>query len=304
MRLRLHAVGVARIALIGAMAFFFLAGGPSSGPRAQAVGGNAGPVTVTVEKTADGQGITARAEAPAGVLIYEIVAHTCITGSNVRTTSDFGFQGRKCTNAPVGGGDVEQLVELPNGAGAAEIPYFRIGTGTTRWVNSRGYDQAITCGPGQPCDVVIQLQVTDGTVYYPATLCFDAVCPAGTVGETPPPSPPAAPVVPVAPVAGTESPAVTPAPGAAKAGKVPTAAAASDATSVDKPAAGGSASASNGDPDGDAARSSGISLSTVDGGRAQATRVRAAAVAGLAGGVLIVGLISRGRRQMEESSSW
>src|SRR5690606_26447342 len=103
--------------------------GTGTGPRADAVAGDAGPVKVTVDKTADGTGITARAEAPAGILIYEIVAHYCVPNANIRNTFDFGFQGRKCTNAPVGDSDVEQKVEYPDGASAVELPYFRFGTG-------------------------------------------------------------------------------------------------------------------------------------------------------------------------------
>jgi len=300
-----HTVGVARLVLLGAVALFVLAGGSGSEPRAGAVGGNAGPLTVTVDKTADGSGVTARAEAPAGVLIYEIVAHYCLPLANIRNTFDFGFQGRKCTSAPVGDSDTEQKVEYPDGAGAVELPYFRFGVGTTRWVNSRGYDQEITCGPGRPCDVVIQLQITDGTVYFPATVCFDeGTCPAGTIGEPPPPPPPPPPAdpPPVTAPAASESGG---APSGSSGGSPPTTtvAAASGKGGGDGSAGGAGASSSNGDPDAQA-RSAGITLSATDAGPSQATRVRAAAIAGVAGGVLIVGLISRGRRRMEEVEPW
>jgi len=299
-------IGVARLTLIGAAAFFLLTPS-SSAPQgsAAALDANAGPISLTVNRTADGQGLMAHADAPPGVVIYEIAAHLCLHDSNVHNIFDFGFQGRKCTNAAVGGSDVDQVVQAPEGASRIDLPIFRTGTGgTVRWVSSRGYDQEITCGPGAPCDVVFQLQITDDTVYYTTAVCWDtASCPAGSVDDpatrAPPPPPPAAnqDATP-APVAATDTPAPATTPKAAPPTKPSGAASKGNASSA-APGPRSSASSGNGNPD---ARPSGISItdaSTSDtGGPSRGTRVQAAAVAGLAGGALIAGLVTRGRRRI------
>lgn len=303
-----HVIAIARRVFIGAAVFFLFAGGSSSGPTADAADGTAGPVSISVVKSEDGSGAVIHAEATDGVLIYEIAAHLCLTGSNVRTVFDFNFQGTKCTSVPVGDSDVEQIVSYPDGSPTADIPYFRLGTGTVLWRNSRGGERMITCGPGQPCDVVVQVQITDGSVRFPATVCFDLFCPAGTVGETPPPPPTEPPPAetsppPVAAGNGDDAAKGDGAKGDGAQGdgsaKKPTSGTAAPKQG-DRLAAGSSSSSSEGDPEAETAAAL-VSSDTADDGPSRATRVRAAAIAGLAGGVLIMGLISRGRHRMEEA---
>jgi hypothetical protein len=301
---------LARLLFVAAAALFFLSGGTTRERDAGAIDGTAGTIPVSVNKTLDGQGITASAVAPEGTLIYEIAVHLCINGSDVRNVYDFGFQGRKCVNTSVGGSDVEQAITYPNGSQTAEIPYFKLGQGTVRWVNSRGYDQVISCLPGATCDAVVQLQITNDTVHYQAPICFDAVCAEGTVGWTPPPPPPEN-----VPPANEPAPAdadtdATDAGAAGAAGAAtPSVTTKSDGSAAekkqekdDKLAAGSSSSSSSGGDPTENERASGVTVSTtsVTDGPSQAARVRAAAIAGAAGGVLIMGLVVRGRRMMDD----
>ena len=81
--------------------------------RVDAVDGTVGPITFTVTRDINGQRVAIHAQAADGVLIYELRVHLCVPNANVRTNFDFGFQGKKCTNAPVGAGDIEQVVASP-----------------------------------------------------------------------------------------------------------------------------------------------------------------------------------------------
>lgn len=149
-----------------------------AGP-AGAVSGNAGPVAITVTPTSgvtDGQELAIHAEVPDGTVIYEIKAHLCLPNANVRSNFDFGFQGKKCSNAPVGGGDVEQTASFGEGVAAGDLGGFHVGAGSATWVNELGYNLPITCGPGQQCDVVVRVQITNGTVFFTVPLCYGTGC--------------------------------------------------------------------------------------------------------------------------------
>jgi len=301
-RLQQWAIGLCRLVLVAAAALFVLSGpGPTPERSARAIEDQVGPVTFTVDRTADGAGAKVRARAAEGVLIFDLQAHLCIHGSGVRTFFDFGFSGKKCTNAPVGGSDVEQRVKYPDGTTVAELPVFRLGQGTVRWSNAEGFDQEITCLPGTPCDLVVLAQITRGEAIYTAELCFTPVCPPGTVGGPDPDDPPPVPnTAAPPPPAGDEA-----AGGAAAAGGTR----ATGGSGAPR-AAGGGRDGSDADADaGDAAaenraserRASTVSVGTPTGGPSQAVRVQAAAAAGLAGGALIVGLVGRGRRMLAEA---
>ena len=164
---------IAAAPLLGALVF----GMGSAG----AVAGKAGPIAVTVTPTvgvADGQAVVVHATAPAGTKIYELRAHLCVPGKKLRSNFDFGFEGRRCTNAAVGAGDIERVAAFPSGVTAATLEGFKIGEGTVHWVNELGYDQTIDCGPDRPCDLVVRVQITNDTVFYSAPLCYGSACPA------------------------------------------------------------------------------------------------------------------------------
>jgi hypothetical protein len=196
---RTVAANIIRALLFGAAVFFAV--GPSfSGSPAEAIAGNAGPVTVTVTaKSASTVGV--RVTAPSGVEIYEIRAHLCVPG-DVSNTYDFGFQGQLCSNAPIGTGDAEKVAAYADGASQGSLE-MHVEAGSVQWVNERGFPGTLTCGPDKTCNIVVQVQITDATVYYTAALCIGASCPQDPAGPDggnavgvagpPPASPPAVP---------------------------------------------------------------------------------------------------------------
>jgi hypothetical protein len=176
-RLRLFALLVPVSIALGALAF--------GTPEAGATTGHAGPIAVAVTPDArlvDGQSLHITADAPSGVVIYEIRAHLCLAGPNVRSNFDFGFQGQRCSNVAVGHGDFEQSVSYPSGVSSGSLNTFKVGVGTARWVDELGYPGTISCGPGHPCDVIVRIQITDATVFFDEPLCFDASCPSDSGG--------------------------------------------------------------------------------------------------------------------------
>ena len=159
---------------------------------AAAVTGRVGPVDVSVSPTSsvtDGRTVDIRADVPAGISLYQIRAHLCRPGPNVRTDFDFGFQGKRCSNVAVGSGDVEKTVEYGSGVRSGGLTSFRVGAGTVRWVNELGYPQTLDCGLGRPCDLVVRLEITDQAVFFTAPLCYGTGCPAEAPSPSPSPSP-------------------------------------------------------------------------------------------------------------------
>jgi hypothetical protein len=197
---RWHLTTVLVLAVMACL-FLLMGGAPE---HAGAVSGNAGPVSITVTPTSqlqDGQVVQIHAEAPAGTVIYELKAHLCVPNGRITTNFQFGFQGQQCSNLAVGSGDVEQIVSSGEGTQSADLT-FRVGEGSAHWVNDLNYDQTITCGVDQPCDLVVRAQITDDTVFFTAPLCYGAAC---TPESGPPPAtnPPAASGAP--PAAGADA---------------------------------------------------------------------------------------------------
>ncbi len=195
--------------LVGILALLVVLAGSfvvDAGP-VDAVDGTVGPIAFTVTLN-DGHDVAVHAQAADGVLIYELRVHLCVPNANVRTNFDFGFQGKKCTNAPVGAGDVEQVAAFPDGATAGDLNTFKVDTGTVHWVNDLGYDQTIDCGPAKQCDVVVRASITNGAAFFTAPLCYDCPAEATPPGQLPAGTPPPP----------TEPPPTTAAPAAAAGG--------------------------------------------------------------------------------------
>jgi hypothetical protein len=223
-----RALTTLQLVFLGAAALF-AAGVVSFGAGpATAVSGNAGPITVSVNPTSgvsDGQAVAIHAEAPSGTLIYSLKAHLCRPGANIRTHFDWSFSGVRCPGVSVGAGDVEQVSEYGNGTTSAELDSFKVGEGQVAWASATGHSASIDCGPGNPCDVVVQIEITNDTVFYSAPLCYGTGCPPeGQASDTPTPvtsPPPAAPAAAAGSATGggsstgTATPPATSAPAAA-----------------------------------------------------------------------------------------
>jgi hypothetical protein len=269
-------------------------------PPASPVSGNAGPIAVTVEPTSglvDGQVVSIHAKATAGDL-FEIRTHLCLPGAVVTNTVEFDFDGPNCSPTAVSpNADYETVTTIPAGTGGEGGATFRVGVGSGQaWPDMFGGTHTLACGPGSPpCTLVVQLQVTDNTVFYGVPVCFGADCPAP---DAPPPAPVAAPAA----GAGGGPPA---APGdAASAGAASGTGGSAGAHSpaADAEAGGSSQQAA---AQTDRAPSSDVEsiVSTVAGSPVarRAARVFAGGVAGVLGGCLIAWIIVRGRRRMLES---
>jgi hypothetical protein len=177
-----------RAALLIGTLIIVLGGTASFAGGAGAANGSVGAISVRASPTSrvgDGQVVSIHVEAKPGTAIYQVSAHLCTAGPDIRTSFDFGFQGRRCTNDAVGTGDIEKSAEYGSGVAAADLDSFRLGAGRVRWVNELGYPNTLHCGPGHPCDLVVRIQITDDTIFFNAPLCYGATCPPEGTGASP-----------------------------------------------------------------------------------------------------------------------
>lgn len=192
------AARAARLAVLGTFGLLLVAAVVIVGTGAGAETGAVGPVEVSVLPAVgltDGQVVSVSVRSiDTGVVIYSVTAHLCAT-DKVTGDRSFSFAGTACTNVPVGQSDTERAL-VTGGTSTADLQ-FTVGTGRASWLSSTGYDGQITCGQGSPCDLVLRIEVTDGTLYYKAPLCFGTGCrkdpdappPAVPTTSTPTPSP-------------------------------------------------------------------------------------------------------------------
>ena len=283
---RRHTVIVATITVLAALAMASVV----DSRRSSAMSGMVGPVKVSVT-TASGQTLAVHAEATGGVQLFEIRAHICRHGASISNTVDFGYQGSACVaegGIKEGGlsGDYETFAAPANRV-SGDLA-FRAGTGTVGWLDEVGYPHTLTCGPGAVCDLVVQLQITNGTVFYAAPVCFGGACPAE----------PDAPVV----AAGAGAPATT----AGAAAAPPSTASRPARTRRERGHAEGGRSGAGGAPgrtrpgrERRSTRRPHTASLVMDGkGTSTGWRVFAAEIAGALGGALIVSIIIRARRRM------
>jgi len=261
------------------------------GSGAQGLTGDAGPIKVSVLPAVgltDGQVVHVHAESTdSAVVIYSVTAHLCVP-DKVTGDRSFSFAGVACTNVVVGQSDVEQT-NVTGGSPSADLD-FKVGTGTASWLSSTGYNGAITCGQGSPCDLVLKIEVTDSTLYYRAPLCFGKGC-----AKDPDAPPPVVPTVPdtVAPAAAATDDA-----GSTGGGKAVPAGSSSAAGKKTVPG-GSSRSDAPDSPGGSAAGPRLQSRVSADETSPTVWRLRlvAAALVGAIGGARIVSLVAGIRRR-------
>lgn len=297
-RFRPAEMACALVVLVAALTFL-------AAPPGSTATGTAGPVNVSVTPSvglADGQTVAIHAEATGGAELFEIRAHVCRSGA-ISNFVDFGYQGPYCVaqgGIAQGGlnGDYETFV-APESRVAGDLE-FRAGTGSVGWLDELGEPHTLTCGPGSPCALVVQLQITNATVYYTTGLCFGGGCPAEPGTE-----PSAAPVA-----AAEPPPASTPDPAAAPAAAAPADAAAASAapqsgaaTAAPKAASGEGSATSSPRTQALGAGAQTAALTVDPNDIPNSIRVFAAEAAGIAGGVLIVLIVMRARRRMALESA-
>jgi hypothetical protein len=120
----------------------------------------------------DGQVITVEASTTSPVDLFEIRVHLCAHNAAITNQFDFGISGPHCSPNPVSpNADTEaKALIAPNSGGRGTVT-FRNGIGTGKpWTDDLGNTHQLTCGPSSLCDIVVQLQVTDGTIFFTAPL--------------------------------------------------------------------------------------------------------------------------------------
>jgi hypothetical protein len=176
---------------------------PLATSPAHAVNGSAGDLTLTAEPNVhlvDGQTVSVHVQAT-NVSIYSLTTHICIPGK-VNGDYAFSFSGPFCSKVAVGSGTVQQQVITP-GTQTADLA-VKVGEGTANWINERGFPYSVTCDPTTSCDLVVQVEITNSTVYAQVPLCYATVCAAAPVEFVGPPGVTGGATV-VSPVAGTSS---------------------------------------------------------------------------------------------------
>lgn len=165
----------ARVLTLAAVLVVVVLGSGRHTDGAAALTGETAGVRVSVEPSrfpADGQPITVEAVAPPGVEIFEIRVHLCQHDAAIANTYDFGITGPFCSPNPVSpAADTEVKQLVPAGSRDRVAVTFRNGLGTgAPWTDEFGGQHQLTCSPTQVCDLVVQLQITDDTVFFTAPL--------------------------------------------------------------------------------------------------------------------------------------
>src|SRR5262249_55870366 len=143
-------------------------------------------------------------------------------------------QGKRCSSVPIGNADIEQVATFASGATSADLPPFRVGSGSVSWRNELGFPLTLTCGGAGACALVVQVEITNGTVFYTAPLCFGSGCLAEPASPAPQQGPGSGGAPATSTAAGTASPVPASAPATvptANASTTPTVAKASSSSS-------------------------------------------------------------------------
>jgi len=179
-----------------------------------------------------------------------------------------------------------------------------VGTGSATWITTIGLDGSLTCDAANPCELVLQTEITNGTVYFRAPLCYGTACPADTDPNVAPvPAP--APAPPAAGTAGAAGgAAATPEASDSASGK-PVSAASANAVGGVKGVKGlGTSQSSSHASETELASTQSASAVSVPGkGLSRSVRVLLALLAGVIGGALIVAIVNHSRTRGQSLGS-
>jgi len=110
-----------------------------------------------------GDVVKVRAEPNAGSQMYGVDARLC--RGDVGISNEGAFRptvGGNCIIDPLSPGtDAVVNLENPTPDKGLDVE-FRVGTGTTIFKTQSGKDATITCGPSNPCQIVLKLQYPNG----------------------------------------------------------------------------------------------------------------------------------------------
>lgn len=133
------------------------------------------PVRLTVSNTEglrDGETVTIHAQADSGSSVYALEARLCAGDSPATYDADlYPTVTGNCIVNPLSATSDDHLVV----AGAA--PYqavdlnFRVGVGSDSFKKQDGSNASITCGPDNPCQISLKVQIPNGFGFrtYPLT---------------------------------------------------------------------------------------------------------------------------------------
>jgi hypothetical protein len=114
-------------------------------------------------KVSSGDVVTVRAEPNAGSLMYGVDARLC--RGDVGISNEGAFRptvGGNCIIDPLSPG-TDAVVNLENANPSQGLDVeFRVATGTTTFKTQSGKDATVTCGPANPCQIVLKLQYPNG----------------------------------------------------------------------------------------------------------------------------------------------
>jgi hypothetical protein len=144
-------------------------------------GGRAGATTdprrVRVQATPlaglrDGQRVHVVVDVDQSLELFEVRARICRAGEPVADTWTYSADASTCPQVAFSGSaEPEASAIVGGGAHHGELD-FQIGVGTVRWTDFDGNASSLTCGLGAPCQLVVQLQVTDDTVFWSTPLDY------------------------------------------------------------------------------------------------------------------------------------
>lgn len=114
-------------------------------------------------KVSSGDVVTVRAEPNAGSQMYGVDARLC--RGDVGISNEGAFRptvGGNCIIDPLSP-ETDAVVNLENPTPNQGLDVeFRVATGTTTFKTQSGKDVTITCGPSNPCQIVLKLQYPNG----------------------------------------------------------------------------------------------------------------------------------------------
>jgi hypothetical protein len=115
--------------------------------------------------------VTVHVQANPGSSIFSVEAKQCRAEPRVTVSAEFVPSGGRCAPnelAPGADKDVKTITPPPNTS--ADVT-FKVGVGSATWPAKYG-PGSISCGPGAPCTLVLELEVPQATDFYSIPISF------------------------------------------------------------------------------------------------------------------------------------